>query len=209
MCARLLTSEEPTKLAWQIAGEIDDDPTARVMAGEFPDEATVMTIGWPDVAGEALARRGDVSVWCADSRHEASGFMQRLERFDIQCEPIPSESLARAAHLADVVVVEATAASAQRVIAPVGSHVIAAVARSVETPVWLSVGSGCRLPVEYVDFIGARVVDGDASWDCDVDDLPLGLITHVASADGVSGEVSAELRPDCPFAPELLRFSPF
>jgi hypothetical protein len=84
MCARLLTSEEPTKLAWQIAGEIDDDPTARVMASEFPDEATVMTIGWPDVAGEALARRGDVSVWCADSRHEASGFMHLLERFEIQ-----------------------------------------------------------------------------------------------------------------------------
>lgn len=209
MCARLLTSDDPTELAWQIADEIDDDATPRVIAGAFPDDATVLTIGWPDATGDALMRRGDVSVWCADSRHEASAFMQRLERFDVECEPIPHESLARAAHLADVVVVEANAASTQRVLAPVGSHVVAAVARSVGTPVWLTTASGCRLPVEYVDAIGGQVVDAGASWDLDVDDLPLDLVTHVASADGVSDEVAAGLRPDCPFAPELLRFSPF
>lgn len=196
-------------LAWEIAAEIDDDPTPRAIANALGDEATVLTIGWPDVAGQALMRRGDVTVWCADSRHEASGFMQRLERHDIECEPIPNESLARAAHLADLVVVEATAASARRIIAPVGSHVVAAVARSVGTPVWLVAASGCRLPVEYVDSIGAQVIDGASSWDLDVDDLPLDLVTHVASASGASVDITAELRPDCPFAPELLRFSPF
>ncbi|MFW2336404.1 hypothetical protein [Ilumatobacter sp.] len=209
MCARLLTADDPTRLAWQIADEIDDDPTSRAVGAAFADDATVLTIGWPDATGEALMRRGDVSVWCADSRHEASGFMQRLERFEIECEPIPHESLARAADLADVVVVEATAASTRRVLAPVGSHVIAAVARSVDTPVWLTTAGGCRLPVEYVDAIGGQVIDVASSWDLDVDDLPLDLITHVASADGVSDDVARALRPDCPFAPELLRFSPF
>jgi hypothetical protein len=87
--------------------------------------------------------------------------------------------------------------------------VVAAVARSVETPVWLTVASGCRLPVEYVDAIGKQVVDVATSWDLDVDDLPLDLISHVASADGVSSDAVGALRPDCPFAPELLRFSPF
>jgi len=209
MCARLLTADDPTELAWQIAEEIDDDPTPRVVAGALIGEATVLTIGWPDVAGEALVRRGDVTVWCVDSRHEASGFMQRLERHDVECEPIPHESLARVARLADVVLLDATAASARRVIAPVGSHVIAAVARSVGTPVWLTVGGGCRLPVEYVDAIGAQVIDTVSSWDLDVDDLPIDLVTHVASTAGVSDDVAAALRPDCPFAPELLRFSPF
>ena len=209
MCARLLTSDDPTTLAWEIADEIDDDPTSRVLAGAIEDGATVLTIGWPEVTGEALVRRGDVTVWCADSRHEASGFVQRLERHDVECEPMPHESLARAARLADIVLVDATAAGAQRVIAPIGSHVLAAVARSVGTPVWLVVGRGHRLPVEYVDAIGARVIDATSSWDLDVDDLPTDLITHVASADGVSADVVAELRPDCPFAPELLRFSPF
>lgn len=209
MCARLLTSDDPTSLAWAIADEIDDDAASRCIATAFADDATVLTIGWPEVAGAALMRRGNVTVLCADSRHEASGFMQRLERFDVPCEPIPTESLARAAHRADVVMVEAVAAGTQRVIAPVGSHVIAAVARSVGTPVWLVAGAGTRLPSEYIDAIGRLVIDAAPSWNLDVDDIPLELITHVASADGLSDDVVAALRPDCPFAPELLRFSPF
>ncbi len=57
-------------------------PRRERVAAAFADDATVLTIGWPEVAGAALMRRGDVTVLCADSRHEASGFMQRLERFD-------------------------------------------------------------------------------------------------------------------------------
>lgn len=209
MCARLLTADDPTELAWTIADEIDDDPTPRAVAAALDSDVTVLTIGWPEAAGEAIMRRGDIHVLCADSRHEASGFMQRLERYEIECEPVPPESLARAADLADVVMVEAAAASARRLIAPVGSHVIAAVARSVKTPVWLVLGAGTRLPVEYVDAIGERVIDGESSWNLDIDDLPLDLVTHVASSTGVSPDVETGLRPDCPFAPELLRFSPF
>lgn len=209
MCARLLTAEDPTELAWEIASEIDDDPAARAIAKAFDDDATVLTIGWPMVAGEAIMRRGNLTVLCADALHEASGFMQRLERFEVDCEPVPSESLARAAHLADVVIVEGAAASTRRVIAPIGSQVLAAVARSVDTPVWLALGTGTRLPAEYVDAIGAHVIDEATTWDLPVDDLPLDLVTHVASSDGVSDDVLGSLRPDCPFAPELLRFSPF
>ena len=86
---------------------------------------------------------------------------------------------------------------------------VAAVARSVGTPVWLVTGVGARLPAEYVDAIGELVVDAAPTWNLDVDDLPLELVTHVAGADGLSDDVAAALRPDCPFAPELLRFSPF
>jgi hypothetical protein len=73
----------------------------------------------------------------------------------------------------------------------------------------LAGGAGTRLPVEYVDAIGAQVIDGASTWDLDVDDLPPTLVTHVAGTGGVSDDVNASLRPDCPFAPELLRFSPF
>ncbi len=208
MCARLLTTDDPTMLAWEIADQIDDDPTPRVLAAAFDDGATVLTIGWPQVAGEAIMRRGDVEVLCADSRYAASGFMQRLERYAVECEPVPSEALARAANHADVVVIEAAAASTQRVIAPVGSHVIAAVARSVDTPVWLVAGIGTRLPIEYVDAIAEHAIDA-SSWDGDLDDLPLDLVTHVASSDGLTDDLATGLRADCPFAPELLRFSPF
>jgi hypothetical protein len=207
MCATLLTSDDPTERAWDIASEIDADPTPRRVAAALPDEATVLTIGWPELGGAGLMSRGDVRVLCADSRFEASGFMQRLERYDVECEPVPSESIARAAATADVVLVEAVAASTQRVLAPVGSHVIAAVGRTVDTPVWLVAGVGRRLPCEYVDAMAEQVVTCATGWDVDIDDLPLGLVTHVVTEDGIA-DVSA-LRPACPFAPELLRASPF
>ncbi|NNE11480.1 MAG: hypothetical protein HKN41_04460 [Ilumatobacter sp.] len=210
MCARLLTADDPSRLAWQIADEADDDPTARSLAAAFDDGATILTIGWPAVTGDAVIRRANVSVLCADSGHEASSFLQRLERFDIECEPVPAEALARAARIADVVVVEALAACAGRVIATLGSHVVAAVARTVDTPVWLVTPAGSRLPIDYVDSIGEHVLGVTASsWAGLADDVPIELLTHVASADGVTVRTPEALRPDCPFAPELLRFSPF
>src|SRR6185503_10258768 len=110
LCARLLTSSEPSRLAWQIADEVASDPTARVIAAALPDGATVVTIGWPAVAGAALMRRGDARVLCADSRHEASAFVRMLERADIACDPIATESLARAVGAADLVLIEGIAA---------------------------------------------------------------------------------------------------
>ena len=71
LCARLLTSSEPTRLAWQIADEVESDPTSKMIAAALPDDATVVTIGSPAVSGAALMRRGDARVLCADSRHEA------------------------------------------------------------------------------------------------------------------------------------------
>jgi hypothetical protein len=207
MCACLLTSDDPTSRAWEIVDDIDADPTPRQVASALPDEATVLTIGWPELGGAGLMARGDVRALCADSRFEASGFLQRLERSDVECEPVPAESIARAASAADVVLVEAVAAAPGRVLAPVGSHVIAAVGRSVDTPVWLVAGVGRRLPIEYVDAIAQRVMDCDDGWDVDIDDLPLDLVTHVVTEDGVADV--ATLRPACPFAPELLRTSPF
>lgn len=207
MCAHLLTSDDPTERAWEIAEQIDADRTPRRVAEALPDEATVLTIGWPELAGAGLVVRGDARVLCADSRFEASAFLQRLERYDVECEPVPAESIARAAAAADVVVVEALAAAPGRVLAPVGSHVIAAVGRSVDTPVWLVAGVGRRLPVEYVDAIAGRVVSCGGGWDTEIDDLPLALVTHVVTEAGIAD--ASTLRSDCPFAPELLRASPF
>jgi hypothetical protein len=208
LCARLLMSAEPSRLAWQIAGEVESDPTPRVVAAALPDDVTVVTIGWPAVAGAALMRRGDVRVLCADSRHEASGFVRMLERADIECEPIPAESLARAVAAADLVMIEGIAACQRRVLAPVGSHVLAAVAAHLDTPVWCALGLGRRLPCEYVGAIAGRVLAGCESFDGDLDDLPIGLLSHVATADGVSADIIAGLQPECAYAPELLRSSP-
>jgi hypothetical protein len=208
LCSRLLVSPEPSHLAWDIADEIASDPTPRVLASALPDGATVLTIGWPAVAGAALLRRGDARVLCADSRHEASALLRQLERADVECDPVPPESLARAAAISDVVLLEGVAACSGRVLAPIGSHVVAAVAADLGVPVWCALGIGRRLPAEYVDAIAERVVADTKSFDVDIDELPVGLVSHVATRDGVSSELGSALRPECSFTPELLRASP-
>jgi hypothetical protein len=144
-------------------------------------------------------------VLCADSRHEASAFLRQLERADVACDPVPAESLARAVAAADLVLIEGIAACPRRLLAPVGSHVLAAVAAHLDTPVWCALGIGRRLPCEYVDAIAERVAAGYESFDVDIDELPLGLLSHVATPDGVCSDVAAALQPECVFAPELLR----
>lgn len=210
LCSHVLTAERPGEVAWQLAEQVEDDAAPRVLAAALPEQCRVLTIGWPDTAGAALMRRGDVTVWCADSRYDASSFMQRLERFGVECAPVPGEALVHAARAADVVLVDAVAASPARVLAPVGSAVLAAVAASVGTPLWLAVGLGRRLPPEYVDAIAARALAGSSSspWDAELDELQVVSISRVVGVEGAADPGANGLRSDCPFTPELLRTSP-
>ncbi len=215
MGARLLVDDDPAELAWALADEIDSDRVERAIASAIPGEASVVTIGWPEVAGEALMRRADVHVLCADANHEASSFMQRLERCDVACDPVPGEWLAHAVESADLVMVEGLAVSERRAIVPIGSRVLAAVAAATDTPVWLVTGVGRRLPSEYVDEIADRalpVADAEAELglgysDATVEELALSAVTHVAGRDGVVEMAPGALRSETPFAPELLRTS--
>ena len=70
--------------------------------------------------------------------------------------------------------IEGVAASPQRVLAPVGSHVVAAVAASSVSPVWCALGIGRRLPTDYVDAIADRGSSiGRIRSIVDIDELPL------------------------------------
>lgn len=217
MGARLLVDDDPAELAWALADEIDSDRAERAIASALRDEATVVTIGWPEVAGAALMRRADVHVLCADANHAASSFMQRLERVDVACDPVPGEWLAEATESADLVMIDALAVSERRAIVPLGSRVLAAVAAATDTPVWLATGIGRRLPAEYVDEIATRALpgadDGDefesglGYSDVTVEEIPLDAITHVAGHGGVVEMGPGALRSETPFAPELLRTS--
>lgn len=209
LCTEVVLADEPIERAWELVDEFGRDRTARVVAEVLAADSTVATIGWPKVAGDAVMRRGDVTVLCADSGHVASSFMQRLERVDVGCEPVLTESLAVAVRAADVAMVEAVAATDGRFLCPVGSHVLAAVAASVDTPVWIVAGLGRRLPSDYVDAIADRVASSDSTWDVTIDDVPASLITHAASADGVVPCSRSAWRSDVPVAAELLRTSPF
>jgi hypothetical protein len=213
LCARLLTAAEPFELAWEIAAEIDHDPTPVELSRALPDDATIVTIGWPDLVGRALVRRGDITVSAVDSRHEASAFVQRLERHEVPCDVIPAEGLAAAVGAADVVMVEALAVSPERVIAPSGSAAAALLGAEFDVPVWLVIGVGRCLPDEYVGAMIDRLDGAGRPWEREHDVFRTSAVSHVAGPDGVSAVdpaagVAALVTPGCPMAPELLRSSP-
>src|SRR5215213_1608825 len=67
LCARMLTSDNPRREAWDIADELECSTVADRLAGCIPDAATVVTIGRPLTVEAALVQRGDVRVLCADA----------------------------------------------------------------------------------------------------------------------------------------------
>jgi translation initiation factor 2B subunit (eIF-2B alpha/beta/delta family) len=203
LCARLLVAADPTAEAWRLAERLDDDRVTDQLANALPADATVVTIGNPIATSAALARRADLTIWCADSEFGASDLLRFLDRFEIDAEPISTESIGRAVTAADGVLVEASAVSGERVLAPVGSQVVAAVARSAGTPVWLVVPTGTRLPAQYVDEIARRTLSDD--WSGSIDEVAIDLVDMVVSETGTVPTSEVALRPDCPFAPELLR----
>ena len=145
LCANVSTSAEPFEAVWELADEIRNDPTGAELAAVIPDEALVVTIGDPDVIGSGLIRRGDISVVALDAGHTATSFVRRMERCDVDVEPVDAGVAGVVCHHADVVLVEAMAVDSGRAVVPVGSSTIAAAASTWGTPVWLVAGVGRRL----------------------------------------------------------------
>ena len=105
----MLTSSDPLAAGRAAVDEIEDDRTIDELTAALPDGATVVTIGWPDLIGMAVARRGDVRVLAVDAGHQGSSFVQRLERVEIESELVPTEAAAIAVAAADLVLIEADA----------------------------------------------------------------------------------------------------
>lgn len=211
LCANLSTSAEPFDAVWELAEQMRADRTGAELAGALPDDASVATIGAPDVVGDGLIRRGDVRVIAFDAGHAASGFVRRLDRHDVDVEPVDAGAAGVVARAVDVVLVEALAADPDRVIAPLGSSTLAAAATAWGTPVWLVAGLGRRLPTPMIEAMVRRVDDltADADpWDLDIEVLPTTLVSDVVGPTGLLPRRPSALAAECPMAPELLRSSP-
>ena len=204
LCARMLTSPEPMAAAREAVAEVAADGTVDELAAAIPDGATVVTIGWPDLVGMAVARRGDARVLAVDAGHQASSFVQRLERVDVESELVPTEAAALAIASADLVLVEADALDTTRILAPTGSALLAAAAGLSGTPVWCVAGCGRRLPAAMVaaivDRVAQRAID---PWSQEVEALPSSLVAHVVGPRG--RQPMGDVRAECEMAPELLR----
>jgi hypothetical protein len=98
----------------------------------------------------------------------------------------------------DVIVIEAAAAGERRLLAEPGSAQLARAALECGSEVWCVVEPGRRLPIEYLD----RVAEAAG-----LDEVDPGLVSILVDAAGARPFDVSDLRPDCPYASELLRRS--
>jgi hypothetical protein len=193
LCSTVLTAPDPIATAVRLANALVDDTTPDTLVDALPSDATVCVIGWPDLVGDAVLRRG-------------SSFVRMLQRNDVECEVVSAAGLAGAVVSSDVVLVEAFAAAGDEFLAAAGSRAAASVGYCSDVPVWGVVGLGRCLPQQLFTNMTARVYDRRQPWDAGVDVVPLGLLGTVARP---SGLVAAEpFAAECPLATELLHSSP-
>lgn len=207
LCAHMLTSPDPYSTARRLADEIDADLTPEVLIDSLPTDITVCVVGWPDLVGEAILRRGDIRVLAVDADDQGGSFVRRLDRADVEAEVIEAGGVAAAVLACDLLLIEALAASSTELIAARGSRAAASVAYCSEVPVWAVSGIGRCLPHAGFLSLVERLGDVRAPWLADADVMPLALFSHVATANGVLAIDQASLVAECPLAHELLHTS--
>lgn len=205
LAARVLTSGDPVREAWRCADEVDEDTTASQVAWALPDDATVCVLGWPQVAAEALPRRGDVQVLVVDVLGEGGGLVRRLRRSDVDAEEVPVHGLGAAVAASHLVLLEASSIGPQGVVAVAGSLAAASVAAQGETAIWVVGGVGRVLPARLHQALVDRLRASGEAWEADDDVVPASLLHWVAGPDGVVPYADAVAAPSCPAAEELLR----
>jgi hypothetical protein len=206
LAARVLGSPDPEDEAWIAAGELDADETAALLRFAIPEDATVLVLGWPELVGAAVSRRGDLTLLVGDSNGDGSGFARRLERSGHDPVLIEERGIAAAAADADLVILEANGLGPTGIIATMGSRGAAATAHHAGVPVWAAAGVGRVLPSRLWDAYVARLDDDDdETWDRSNEFVPLDLLTHVVGPAGQTSAADAPKRADCPVVPELLK----
>lgn len=204
MSSRVLLASDPMAVAWEVARELDADPTGGKLATALPDNAVITLLGWPDVAAEALHRRGDIEVRVLDAFGEGGGLARRLQQGGTSVVEVPLTGLGPACAGADVIVVEAAAAGPTGLVAAGGSLAAAAVGSTAGAEVWAVIPCGRSLPGPLFDVVTAQL-DTDRPWELDEEFVPLDLVDRLVTARGVQA-TSEELVADCEVAQELLSF---
>jgi hypothetical protein len=205
LSARVLTSNEPMQEAWIAADEITADPTGARLADALADDSTVCVLGWPDIAGEALSRRGDVEVLVVDALGEGGGLVRRLSRSDMDAYEVPVSGLGAAAADVDLVLLEASAIGPTGLVAVAGSRAAAAVAAQAGVPVWVVGGVGRLLPQRMWDALCRRLESMGDPWELDDEVVPIAMVDRIAGPTGVLDVADALKRIDCPIAAELFK----
>ena len=211
LAARVLTTlGDPDEEGWRCADELDDDPTIDELVHALAADATICVLGWPELVGEAVARRGDLEVLAVDALDEGSGLVRQLRYAGVDATEVPVSGLGSAAADADIVVLEASASGPEGIVAVAGSRAAAAVAHHAGVPVWAVVGLGRRLPGPLFGALLDRVAAEHARepWESPDELVPVSLLDTVLGPAGAIDPGLALAIADCPVAAELLRAVP-
>ena len=206
LAARVLTSVEPQAEARRAAAATEADPTAKALASCLPQEATVVVVGWPEQAGEALRRRGDVTALVVDTGGGGPGPGRALARARTEAELVPAAGVGSAVAGADLVVTEAAAVGPEGWVAASGARAAAAVARYAGVGSWVVAGVGRVLPSGLWGALLHRLSREQVRpWKGAEEMVPVDLATHLVRPDGLVAAADGAGRADCAVAPELLR----
>lgn len=204
LASRVLTAVEPMHEAWSAVEELAHDPTPRELLHSIASDATVAVLGWPEIVGEVLLRRGDLSVLVVDIHGEGAGLAARLSYNDSDVTDVPPVGLGAAVVEADLLLLEASAIGPEAFLSIAGSRAAAATAHHAGVPVWLVGGVGRLLPKRVWEGVLARL-DSEEPWEADDEVAPLDLVDRIVGPEGPEPLDQALLRTDCPIAPELFK----
>jgi hypothetical protein len=203
--SRLLTAPDPGAEIQRVLHDLAHDTTVREIEFALPSDAVVCVLGWPDLVGEALLRRGDVHVFVVDAHREGGGFAARLVQADVECDDVPLEGLAQAVAASDLVLLEASAATTGETLAMTGSFAAAASARRLGVPVWMAMGIGRLLPRDLYWALLGRCEADQEPWYRDDERVPADLLDLVIDARGAHEAHDALAQPVCAVAHELVK----
>jgi hypothetical protein len=209
LAARVLGAPDPEEEAWRSAELLASDPTPAALAHHLPEDSTVLVVGWPHQAEEALHRRGDCAVRVVDDVDTGQGLAASLRRAGSDAMVVEHSGLGAAAAAGGLVLLEATALGVAGgeagFVAAAGSRAAAAVARAAGVPVWVVAGVGRVLPGPLWQAMADRLAADPDPWDRPDELVPLALVEAVVGPDGPRPPGEEASRADCPAVPELTR----
>jgi hypothetical protein len=208
LSARILGADDQRGAARQAAAELVQDPTARHLADALPDGASVVIVGWPDLAGDALRSRGDIEALVVDAGGEGGALARRLRDAGGESSVVPESGAAAAAAVADLVVVEAHGGGPSGILATPGSLGAAAVGAQLGVPVWAVTGVGRVLPDRLWEALVTRFDEtAGEPWARSAELVPASFLSGVVGPEGVASVEEGLAAATCPVAPELLRLT--
>lgn len=203
LCARVLTAPDPAPAAWDAWKRVSEDATPERLAGllPFPHDDPIAVIGWPDVAGVALAERPDLDVVAVRRRSGDERLRARLARRDLRVPVVDEVDIIalEPSHL----LLEAVAASPTAAVVPEGTGHLLDALSAAGAVAWLVAGVGRVLPERLFASLRRQVEALEDPPSVDV--LEVGRFARIAGPLGLDPPDALARRVDCPVAPELLR----